>query len=170
MSPAKVDVRALTHGVPSGKHEPVGDVFRGWNDRINEVWLHNAAVRKSAPRGQVRFVRKTAKDMPLPSDLDSSFSYGLPTREIDIHADPLYRSNAIIRMRIEAQERAKQREEVRRENERTLPKKNPARPTAASKGHEKHAPGLPPLAETFKMKRFTQFEHGKVDTLNRKPN
>jgi hypothetical protein len=164
-----VDVRSLTHGKPSGKHEPVGDLFQGWNRRANEVWLHNAAVRKAVRPGQVRFVRKTAKHALLPSDLDRNFSYGLSTHEIDLRADPLYRSNSIIQQRVAAQERARLREAARKESERGQARKRlePARPTAASRGHEKHLPGLPPLRDTFKMKRFTGFEHGKIDTRNR---
>lgn len=169
----KVDPKEMVHGMPSGKHEPMKEVLQGWDDRIEETKKHNAEVRKQhTHKGAVKMVHKQAKNEPLPSDLDPSFSYGMSTHDIDIRLDPFLHSNAVIEQRQAQQERELKRLEARQQKENTqkTSKKrlDPTRATAASIGHTKHPDPEPGLKDTFKMKRFTQFEHGVIDSGIRK--
>jgi hypothetical protein len=102
----------------------------------------------------------------LPSDIDKDFHYGLSTQEINMKNDPLWRSNAILEQRIAKQERQLERNESKKP---TGPKKlRPIRPTVASLAHSKYLQAEAPIQPEFKMKRFAQIEHGKIDTGNRK--
>ncbi|OHT04223.1 hypothetical protein TRFO_28332 [Tritrichomonas foetus] len=161
----------IVHGMPSGKHEPMNDVLQGWDKRIEETKRHNAEVRKQhTHKGTVKMVHKSAKDEVLPSDLDPNFVYGMSTHDIDVRNDPFLRSNAIIEQRVAQQDRELKREQARLEANQGSPSKrvDPRRPTAASLGHTKKPEPEPGLKDTFKMKRFTNLEHGKIDTGLRK--
>ena len=161
----------ITHGLPSGEHEDMHDVLQGWDQRINQTRQHNAKVKaQHEHKGVVKMVHKSSKGSPLPSELDPNFAYGLTTEEVDIKSDPFLHSNSVIAQRQAQQERELKHREERAAENKDKPKKklDPARPTAASIGHTHHPPGDPPLKDTFKMKRFTQYEHGKIDTGLRK--
>lgn len=157
----------MVHGTKSGQHEDMSDVLQGWDNRIRESEMHNAEVAHKHRKGQVKLVRKSAKGEPLPSEIDPDYTYGLSTHDIDLHADPFLRSNAIIAQRQAQQEREIKREEKRQAKEQKAKptrKIDATRPTAASIGHTHKPTPEPTEAETFKMKRFTQFTHGKIDT------
>lgn len=159
----KINVRDMVHGKASHTHEPMKDVLHGWDLRVAEVRKRNALIRgDNKRRGQVRTVRKSQHDGILPSQLDKDFRYGKSTYDIDVHADPLYHSNAIIAQRVAQQDREiKRAEETKAKPQKRL---DPARPTRASIGHTIRQTGELTLKDTFKMKRFTQFDHGKIDT------
>lgn len=167
----KVDPKNMVHGISSGKRENMSDVLQGWDKRIKETKQHNEEVRKQhTHKGTVKMVRKSSKDEPLPSDLDPNYVYGMSTHDIDVKSDPFLRSNAIIEQRQQQQERELKREQSRLERTQSNPKKklDPKRPTAASLGHTKKLNQEPQLKDTFKMKRFTNIDHGKIDTGLRK--
>lgn len=168
----KVDPKDMVHGISSGKRENMSDVLQGWNNRIKETEQHNAEVRNQhSHKGAVKLTRKSNKSEQLPSDLDPNYVYGMSTHDIDVKSDPFLRSNAIIEQRMQQQERELKREQSRLARTQSNPKKklDPKRPTAASLGHTKKLNQEPQLKDTFKMKRFTNIEHGKIDTGLRKP-
>jgi hypothetical protein len=148
----KVDIREIVHGKRSGDHEPVSDVIHGWEKRQNSTWLQNGERHKEPKR-------------PLPSELDQNFRYGMSTRDLDVKADPLHRSNAIIAKRIASQERKLLREEAKKQLEGEKPRRKPVeiRGTAASLGHTKHVADETFVQQPFKMKRFAKIDHGVVD-------
>jgi hypothetical protein len=155
MRAARFDVRDIVHGKASGEHESISDVIHGWQKREKDCWLQNGERRKS-------------EGPPLPSAADKDFRYGMSTRELDMKADPLHRSNAIIEQRIAAQERKREREERKQApQEKPLPQLG-GRPTAASRAHARAPRGDARPAEQFKLKRFANIEHGKVDSNFRK--
>ena len=160
----KANLKDMTFGKPSGAHENMTDVVQGWDDRIKEVEQHNAEI-KSKPK-----LTKAKKTTPLPSETDKNFTYGMSTHDLDVRADPFLHSNAVIAQRVAKQEAEEKRLAEKMKNSEVKPKRkiDPARPTAASIGHTKHAPAEPALKDTFKMKRFTQIEHGAIDTGLRK--
>lgn len=167
----KVDPKDMVHGISSGKRENMSDVLQGWNDRIKETQKHNEEVRNQhSHKGTVKLTRKTSKNEQLPSDLDPNYVYGMSTHDIDVKSDPFLRSNAIIEQRMQQQERELKREQSRLARNQSNPKKklDPKRPTAASLGHTKKLNQEPQLKDTFKMKRFTNIDHGKIDTGLRK--
>ena len=155
----KSELQEMTFGKPSGQHENMTDVIQGWDKRIEEMEEHNAKIRSKSK------AQKTKKT-PLPSDVDENYTYGMSTKDIDMRNDPFLRSNQVIAARIAKQEAEEKRMEERIKNNKVKPKRkiDPARPTAASIGHTKHTPAEPALKDTFKMKRFTQIDHGVVDT------
>lgn len=168
----KVDPKDMVHGISSGKRENMSDVLQGWNNRIKETKMHNEEVRKQhSHKGTVKLTRKSGKDETLPSDIDPNYVYGMSTHDIDVKSDPFLRSNAIIEQRMQQQERELKREQSRLARTQSNPKKklDPKRPTAASIGHTKKLNQEPQLKDTFKMKRFTNIDHGKIDTGLRKP-
>jgi hypothetical protein len=93
----------------------------------------------------------------------------MSTRDMDMKADRLHRSNAIIEQRMAVQERRRAKETARQDSAEPKPSRKPlgVRPTAASRGHTKYMEQQVPR-ETFKMERFAQIEHGKIDTGNRR--
>ena len=160
----KSNLRDMTFGKPSGEHENMTDVVQGWDDRIKEVEEHNAELRKTKS--------SKSRKMVLPSDVDENFRYGMTTHDLDVRADPFLHSNAVIAQRQAKQEAEEKRlaEKMKESDGKPKKKIDPARPTAASIGHTKTKPAEPALKDTFKMKRFTQFEHGAIDTgLRKKP-
>ena len=160
-------VKDMVHGKLTGEHEDMNDVIHGWDKREAEIRAEQEKLRKKSHRkGQVRMVLHKQDDKPLPHELDPNFRYGMSTHDIDVRADPFLRSNAKIEQRREAQEAA-----AEKKVEKKKPKKFvdlSQKPTAASIGHTHKAPPEPALKDTFKMKRFTQIEHGKIDTGLRK--
>ena len=152
----KSELQEMTFGMHSGKHEDMTDVLQGWDKRVEEMEEHNAKGRSKSRQ------KKTL----LPSDVDPEYTYGMTTHDIDVKNDPFLRSNAVIAARIAKQEAEERRMEERIKNNKVKPKRrlDPTRPTAASIGHTKHAPPEPALKDTFKMKRFTQIDHGVIDT------
>ena len=148
----------ICYGKSSGTHEPIKDVLQGWNEAAAENRKHNAGAHP-AHKG---------KRGPIPSDFDRDYTYGMTTYELDVRSDPLHRSNAIIEQRVAQQERELRRMEAQLAKDQAEGKQHkkfdPRRPTKASLGHQKNPPPEPGLKDTFKMKRFTKFEHGKVDT------
>jgi hypothetical protein len=132
----------------------MGEVVHGWDDRIAE------SEKQNPPEN-----RPKHKKVPLPSDSDPDFAYGVPTRQLDVKADPFARSNAIIAARVAQQERKQ-----KKQSQEPSPKRrtDAPRPTAASLGHARPPPPEPRAADSFKMKRFANVEHGKVDTGLRK--
>ena len=165
MASKKVDPKDMVHGIASGKRENMSDVLQGWDQRIEETKKHNAEVRKQhTHKGAVKMGHKSSKKESLPSDMDPNYVYGMSTHDIDVKSNPFLRSNAIIEQRMQQQERELKREQARMEATQSSPKKkiDPRRPTAASLGHTKKPEGEPPLKDTFKMKKFTNVEHGKI--------
>jgi hypothetical protein len=152
MATAKVNVSDLVHGKPSGDHDPVSEVIHGWEKREKANWLRNGERHKEDRK-------------PLPSEIDQNFRYGMSTRDLDVKADPLHRSNAIIENRIASQERKLLREEAKKQLGEAKPRRKPTevRPTAASIGHAKQIPEETFSQQPFKMKRFARIEHGVVD-------
>ncbi|KAH0785475.1 hypothetical protein GPJ56_010610 [Histomonas meleagridis] len=165
----KPEQKDIVYGITYGKHEDMKDVLQGWDNRIAETKKHNLEVNKKR-KGQVKLVHKTYKAKPLPSEIDPNYVYGMSTHDIDQKTDPFLRSNAIIERRNEQHEREMKKLENSQKDAKKHPRKkiDPLRPTAASLGHTKKKETEPPLKETFKMKRFTKFEHGKIDTGLRK--
>ena len=155
----KAELQQMTFGMHSGKHEDMTDVIQGWDKRIEEMEDQNAKARAKSKALK-------SKKTPLPSDADPNFTYGMTTHDIDVRSDPFLRSNAVIAARIAKQEAEEKRQAEREKSGKVKPKRNidPARPTAASIGHTKHAPPEPALKDTFKMKRFTNIQHGAIDT------
>lgn len=148
-------------GIVSNKHEDMNDLMHGWEKRIEEMEEYNAELKsKNKQKSQ------KGKLASLPSEKDPDFTYGMITHDLNARMDPFRRSNAIIEQRIAKQE-AEQRKLLKK-NQKAKKKIDPMKPTAASIGHTKLKPPEPQLKDTFKMKRFTQFEHGKIDTGLRK--
>ena len=144
---------SMNPGVVHSAHKDhVGDVIQGWKQREEE------ASRNGCQR------RKTKTNNVLPSEVDPNFRYGMSTREIDMKNDPFMRSNHVIEQRMKRQDRELNKPGKVEEKKKIDPRK----PTAASIGHTKKKEQEPQLKDTFKMKRFTNFEHGKVDTNLRK--
>ena len=154
----KTELQNMTFGVPSGKHENMTDVIQGWDKRIEEMEEQNAK-NKSKSKAQ-------KSKGSLPSDTDPEYTYGMSTHDIDVRSDPFLHSNSVIAARMAKQEAEEKRQAERMNNPKGKPKKkiDPARPTAASIGHTKHASAEPALKDTFKMKRFTKIDHGSIDT------
>lgn len=171
MSKSPTKKNEIINGIPSGKHEDMRDVLQGWDKRENEQLQHNAKVQAKSQHKGIKTVHKSGNESLLPSELDPNYTYGLTTEEIDIKSDPFLHSNQVIAQRKAQQERElKRREALAAENKEKPTKKiDPLKPTAASMGHTHHPPAEPGPKDTFKMKRFTKFEHGKIDTGLRKP-
>lgn len=151
MSRPAVNVQDIVHGKPSGEHEPMDSVLHGWGEF-------------PSVSAKARLAEK--KRRPLPSDFDRDFQYGLSTREINAKSDPLWRSNAIVEQKIARQEKIAARDEAKKA--KPVKRIDPRRPTAASQGHSKVFVVEASPKETFKMKRFANIGHGKIDTGNGK--
>ena len=132
------------YGKPTQKDDDVAHIMQAWSEK----------------KGQKDKLRR--KKAELPSDRDPNFTYGLSTQVLDEKQDPFLRSSAVIEQR----QAHREKELAKQESKPVKPKKkiDPTKPTAASLGHTKKPEGEPQLKDTFKMKRFTQFEHGKIDT------
>lgn len=156
----KAQLQEMTFGKKSGTHEDMTEVVQGWDNRIKEFEEHSAQVRSKSKAGKP----KAPKKDPLPSDQDPNFTYGMSTHDIDVRADPFLHSNAVIAQRMAKQEEEERRAAAKAEltGGKNKKKIDPLRPTAASIGHTKHAPTEPALKDTFKMKRFTNKEHGVI--------
>lgn len=153
----------ICYGKCSGDHESIKNVLQGWNDAAAANRKQSSAARHNPAPSHAK-----GKRGPLPSDYDTDYTYGMTTHQLDVRSDPLHRSNAIIEQRMAQQERELRRMEAqlaKDQAEGKIHKKfDPRRPTKASIGHQKNPPPEPQLKDTFKMKRFTKFEHGKIDT------
>ncbi|EAX88283.1 hypothetical protein TVAG_132880 [Trichomonas vaginalis G3] len=155
----KSQLQEMTFGKKSGEHEDMTEVVQGWDNRIKEFEEHSAQVRSKS-----KVQKKSPKKDTLPSDTDPNFTYGMSTHDIDVRADPFLHSNAVIAQRMTKQEEEEKRAAAKAEltGGKNKKKIDPLRPTAASIGHTKHAPTEPALKDTFKMKRFTNKEHGVI--------